>query len=335
MSPASRISKHAVAETMIEALLHDVAGLLDRSLVPAAWRNRGTRLIGHTYALLGGIMATILSLILAAVSAFALLTYGFFWYETANSPYRNRLRELSNGHPGRLMLRGILSSILSLLTVVFCFPLQFWRGLWQPPHAPNPERPPVFLVHGLYHNASAWVLYRWWLKRAGFNDVYAFSYNSLTEVFEQIHSRFDQWVEAILAERHPDQQAIMIGHSLGGLIIRAHVSTPDAARRVAAVVALGTPHGGSKLAVMGVGKLAQSLVYRGALSQRLEQLPPPEPVKRLAVYSPIDNMVLPPDALRSAQPGWELLETPPISHVSLLYHGPTARRVLAYVKGVP
>jgi triacylglycerol lipase len=277
-------------------------------------------------------MAIIIGLILAIMGAFALLTFGFFWYESANSPYRNRLQEMSKGHIGRLIFRGILSSLASQLMVVLCFSLQFWRGLWQPTQAPNQENPPIFLVHGLYHNASAWILYRWWLKRAGFNDIYAFSYNSLTNGFDQIHLHFGQWVEDIMTKRHSGQQALMIGHSLGGLIIRAHVSSPDAARRVAAVVTLGTPHQGSKLAALGISKLAWSLIYQGPLSRHLESLAPPQEVRRLAVVSPIDNMVLPQEALRSRQAGWEYLETPPISHVALLYHRSTARKVLEFLR---
>jgi triacylglycerol lipase len=277
-------------------------------------------------------MATIFGLILAAFVGFALLTYGFFWYETANSPYRQRLHELSQGHPGRMVLRGILSSLLSQLIVVLCFPLQWWQSLWQPQTDPDPERPPIFLVHGLYHNASAWVLYRWWLKGAGFSDIYAFSYNSLTQGFDQVQQRFDQWVQETMAERHAGQRAIMIGHSLGGLIIRAHLTNPDFARRVAAVVTLGTPHQGSKLAVLGISRLAWALIFLGPLSQHLENLPEAEGVQCLAVLSPVDNMVLPHEALRSAQPGWQYLETSPISHVSLLYHQPTARRVIEFLR---
>jgi triacylglycerol lipase len=277
-------------------------------------------------------MGIIIGIALAAFVGFALLTYGFFWYETVNSPYRQHLRELSQGHPGRMVLRGILSSLLSQLIVVLCFPLQWWRSLWQPQTDPDPERSPIFLVHGLYHNASAWVLYRWWLRSADFNDIYAFSYNSLTESFDQVQQRFDQWVEETMAERHSGQRAIMIGHSLGGLIIRAHLSNPDAAQRVAAVVSLGTPYQGSKLAALGISRLAWALIFRGPLSRQLEDLPEPEGVQRLAVLSPVDNMVLPHEALRSAQAGWQYLETSPISHVSLLYHGPTARRVIEFLR---
>jgi triacylglycerol lipase len=270
--------------------------------------------------------------VLALVCAIALLTHAFFWYEAANSPYRKRLQEISQGHVARILLRSILSSVVGQLMVLFFLPLQLWRALWHPSQAPNQNLQPVFIVHGLYHNASAWVLYRWWLKKAGYADIYCWYYSSFKGSFDQIVNNFNQWVQEIIAERHPGQQAIMIGHSLGGLIIRAHINNPEAARQVTAVVTLGTPHQGSKLAALGLGRLAQSLVYRGILSQRLEQTAPPKDVKRLAVVSPTDNMVLPPpDAWRSVQDGWEYLETPPLCHVALLYHWPTARKVLQYL----
>jgi triacylglycerol lipase len=279
-------------------------------------------------------MTTLLLIIFAIMLGFALLTYGFFWYETANGPHLSRLRELSRGRAGRWLLTGLATSFGSQWLVVGCYPLALWRGLWRPGTAARSAQPPVLLVHGLYHNASAWVFYRWWLQRAGFNNIYAMSYNSLRYSFDELAQRLDQWVAEVMAEHPPQQKAILIGHSLGGLLIRAHLSKPEAARRILAVATLGTPHRGSKLAALGIGKLARSLIYQGALSQRLEQMPPPLAVARLALTSPVDNLVLPQDALVTTQPGWIHGETPPISHVAMLFHWPTARRVLAFFQEV-
>lgn len=276
---------------------------------------------------------TLIGAILALVCTVTLLTYAFFWVEIAGSPYRMRLQEVSRSHVGRVLLGAILSSAVSMLVVVVCFPLQFWKTLWRPPQQPKRESPPVFLVHGLYHNASAWVLYRWWLKRAGFANVYCWSYNSFGPSFDQIVKGYHEWVQEIMDRHYPaGQQAMMIGHSLGGLIIRAFLAGSASAQQVPAIVTLGTPHQGSKLAALGFSRLARSLIYQGALVQDLEQSVLPEEVKRLAVLSPTDNMVLPPEALRSAQDGWQYLETSPISHVALLYHWPTAKKVLEYLE---
>lgn len=277
---------------------------------------------------------TLVAVVLILICTVTSLTYAFFWVEIAGSPYRMRLQEISRGRVGRLLLGAMLSSVLSLLMVVVCFPLQFWNGLWRPHQRTRGESAPVFLVHGLYHNASAWVLYRWWLKRAGFTNMYCWSYNSFGPSFDQIRKDFQVWVDTIMDEHHPRQKAIMMGHSLGGLIIRAYLGGSGAAHRVTAAVTLGTPHQGSKLAALGFSRLARSLVYQGALIQELEQDVLPEDVGRLAVLTSTDNMVLPPEALRSTQYGWQYWETSPISHVALLYHWPTAKKVTEYLKTI-
>ncbi|HAA03698.1 MAG TPA: hypothetical protein DCE18_10030 [Syntrophobacteraceae bacterium] len=273
----------------------------------------------------------LIAAILTLVCVVTLLTYAFFWYEIDSSPYRMRLQEISRGRVGRVVLLAMLGSAMSQLLLLVCFPLQFWKALWRPPQQPNPAQPPIFLVHGLYHNASAWVLYRWWLKRAGYANFYCWSYNSFGPSFDQIVKEFQQWVREIMDKHAPGQKPVMIGHSLGGLIIRAHLAQSTSPRQAAAVVTLGTPHQGSKLAALGIGRLARSLIYQGELIQKLEQDVVRDGVKRLAVLSPTDNMVLPPSALRSIQSGWEYLETPPISHVTLLYHWPTAKKVIQYL----
>jgi triacylglycerol lipase len=281
-----------------------------------------------------GCKMNLIAAIMVLVCTVSLLTYAFFWVEIAGSSYRMRLREISRDHVGRMLLGAILSSAASLLLVVICFPLQYWKGLWRPSPQPKREGLPVFLVHGLYHNASAWVLYRWWLKRAGYTNTYCWSYSSFGPSFEQIRKDFHEWVDEIMDQHHPGQQAIMMGHSLGGLIIRAYLADSDPAQRVTAAVTLGTPHQGSKLAALGFSRLARSLIYRGTLIQELEQGVLPEEVRRLAVLTPTDNMVIPPAALSSAQDGWQYLETSPISHVALLYHWPTAKKVLEYLKTI-
>jgi len=277
---------------------------------------------------------TLIAVILILICTVTSLTYAFFWVEIAGSPYRMRLQEISRGRVGRLLLGAMLSSVLSMLMVVVCFPLQFWKGLWHPYQRFRGESAPVFLVHGLYHNASAWILYRWWLKRAGFTNIYCWSYNSFGPSFDQIRKDYQVWVDTIMDEHHPGQKAIMMGHSLGGLIIRAYLGGSGAAHQVAAAVTLGTPHRGSKLAALGFSRLARSLIYQGVLVQELEHDVLPEDVERLAILTPTDNMVLPPEALRSTQDGWQYLETSPISHVALLYHWPTARKVIEYLKTI-
>ncbi len=280
---------------------------------------------------MGVIILIGLCLYLSISFGFALFTYAFFWYETFNSSHLEYLRQLSKGRVGRWVLRGIVTSFVSQNLTVLFFPLRFWTRLWDPKPDPSCPRPPVILIHGLYHNVSAWILYRRLLMGKGFRNTYAFGYSSLNTNFQELLEKLDQKIQT-LAERFPNQHMVLVGHSLGGLLARVYAEDPSNSKKIAAVVTLGAPHQGSKLAAFGAVKLARSLSYRGKLFEELESKGGLSDIPCLAIYSPIDNMVLPNESLHVAHSGWSHLESYPISHVSMLYHRRLAKLVLEYLQ---
>ncbi|MBW1782234.1 MAG: alpha/beta fold hydrolase [Deltaproteobacteria bacterium] len=280
-------------------------------------------------------MGFIIGLILITIFLFfPLVTYILFWYETANSAYGDELAEISGGRTFGWILKGILSSVLSSIISIGCYPLGLIRTLWRPGPRPSASTSPVILIHGLYHNASAWICYRWWLKRAGYDRVYAFNYNSLTRDFQEISGQLDQWIMEI-SHSFPGDEIIMVGHSLGGLLAKAYAGRKEASRgpAVKAIVTLGSPYGGSKLVVLGIGRLARSLAYEGPLIRELNNIHIPSGVVCTALRSPVDNMVLPAGSLKPPS-GWRDEWTGPICHVAMLYHGPTFKRVLNLMEPV-
>jgi len=195
----------------------------------------------------------------------------------------------------------------------------------------------VLLVHGLYHNASAWLPMRQRLRRRGFDRVYAYSYNSLRHDFDSLmrllHDRATE-----LRRRFPGEKIVLVGHSLGGLQVRAYASRPEAADELAAVVTLGAPHQGSKLAALGIGRLARQLIYRSALPEYLATRRKPETLPGLSLFTRADEYVLPRRGLRlppSAAQGWTEEETACVSHVSMLYSKTISRRVIDFLERLP
>jgi pimeloyl-ACP methyl ester carboxylesterase len=280
-------------------------------------------------------MLSVLLLFCAVILSFTLMSYMIFWYEVAHDV------ALEEGDPRRFavggswssLARGIFSGFLSLGLVVLLYPWGLWRALWKSSSAAACSLPPVILVHGLFHNPSAWIVYRWWLKRAGFANTYALSYNSWKHSFPEILKQLETLVKEV-RDLCPGAPVILIGHSLGGLLCRAYAEQADDQGRIGAVITLGAPHQGSKLTVFGLGALARSLAFRGSLILDIERKRKPLSIPCLAVYSPVDNMVLPREALRIPYSGWDYHETAPISHVSLLYHKPTAVFVISKIKAI-
>ena len=235
---------------------------------------------------------------------FPLMTYIIFWYDTGNSPYRDQLAGESGGRTTSWILKGLLSSILSHVIVITTCPLAFFKKLWQPDPGDTASSPPLILIHGLYHNASAWIFYRWWLKRAGYQRVYLFNYNSVKSTFWEISGQLDKWMKET-ARSFPGETVLMVGHSLGGLLAKSYAGKRETGQGpgVRALVTLGSPHKGSRMTVFGIGRLAKSLAFDSTLIRELEEIKIPSEVNCTAIYSPVDNMVLPAESLK-APPDW-------------------------------
>lgn len=258
--------------------------------------------------------------VLLLVSIWAsLVTYSFFWYENA---WRERFAQ-NLGKLKWMVLAGVLSSVASMSVLIVSYPLGLIRRLWEP-HEIDLDGPLIILAHGVYHNASAWILLKRRLRKAGFKNIFILSYGSFFTSFERTLERFEDFV-AMARSMVPNQPVYLIGHSLGGLLARVYAEKSHGAAVPAAVITLGSPHQGSKIAAFGIGKLASSLIYRGHLFAEIESGPARLPCDGIAVCSPVDNMVLPAEALRVPYPGWVYLETAPLSHTAMLYSRSTAK----------
>lgn len=198
---------------------------------------------------------------------------------------------------------------------------------------PRPGRPPVILIHGLYHNVTAWTLYRRWLAAAGFTRVHCHAYSSWNTDFERLVTGLDATVRALRAA-HPNEKPILMGHSLGGLVIRGWLANADHQDMVAGAVTLGTPHQGSRLAVLGAGRLARSLRFRGELIRTLETREAPARIPCVALYSTMDNMVIPQQGLHVTTPGWELRPSPAVCHIGMLWSRKTADMAVDAMRGM-
>lgn len=126
---------------------------------------------------------------------------------------------------------------------------------WQQPFAwrrqadtaePMPGRRAVVLVHGFICNRGFWLP---WLERLSARGVPYVTVN-LEPVFGPIDAYVPRIEAAVRrAEALTGEPPLLVGHSMGGLVIRAWMAaTPGAPDRVAHVVTIGSPHGGTWLA---------------------------------------------------------------------------------------
>lgn len=238
---------------------------------------------------------------------------------------------LGRACPGRAaacLALGAASAVIAQLVLFFTYPLgPLLAARWRAGR-PTPGRPAVVCLHGLYHNPAAFLAIRPALVRAGCARVVVPAYRSYGTDFETEAKRLAeavrQWIPA-------DAPLCFLGHSLGGLMARRLAAEPDLGRRTLAIVTLGTPHQGSALAVLALGRLGRSLRPGSPLLARLARLPDPPGARCTALCSPVDGLVAPDAGLDPGRPGWRVVLTPPASHVAMLYHPAVVAMAVAAV----
>ncbi len=178
------------------------------------------------------------------------------------------------------------------------------------------------------------------LRHAGY-DVRGFSYPSVHSGFEENAARLDRYLAGVGADT-----VHLVGHSLGGVLIRALFQYyPN--QRPGRVVTLGAPHNGSRVAErLARGALGRKLLGRG-VAQMLAGAPRTWklPGRELGVLSGCRAIGLGRVLARLPRPNdgvLTLTETGlagardqlvlPVSHTGMLFSRRVARQVCAFLE---
>jgi len=186
-------------------------------------------------------------------------------------------------------------------------------------------RPPILLVHGYCCSRASW----WWLRRRLRGAGWRVATINLEPVFTSIDNYVEplaRRVDEVLAETGSDQ-LIVIGHSMRGLVARAYLRRFGEAK-VARLVTLGTPHQGSRLAVIGFGDNARQMLPDSAWLQSLSGSPTRPDT--LVIYSGHDNFVTPQDNL--LLPGAHGVAIDGVGHLAMLLSPRVARILLLAIE---
>jgi pimeloyl-ACP methyl ester carboxylesterase len=212
----------------------------------------------------------------------------------------------------------------------------------QPPSAralfaadPLAARIPVVLVHGLVDNRSIFAVMRRSLRRRGFTQVCSWNYSPLSSDVARCAADLGTHIERVCEQTGHDRVHV-VGHSLGGLIARYHVQRQGGDRRIESLVTLGTPHHGSLLAHVVPAPLIRQLRPGSPVLQELAEPVTECRTRVTAVYSDLDQIVLPTSAGRCDHPGLGARNVlvRGVGHMSLPIHRGVVDEVAATLAGV-
>jgi pimeloyl-ACP methyl ester carboxylesterase len=177
-------------------------------------------------------------------------------------------------------------------------------------------RYPILLVHGYGATGSMWTPLRRALAEAGFGHIVSVNYNSFTTDPVAVSAELThQALRALAATGAP--RVHLIGHSLGGLIVRcALVASGALSSQTASAVTIASPHRGAYLARIAPGRCAR-IMHRGP-RWCLPKVDAPRPVRWLAYYSDRDRVV-PQESARLDDPRYDAanLLIPDCGHLTI------------------
>ncbi len=274
-------------------------------------------------------MTTAISLVLAVLAGLALtsvtFSYAFAWYEAANRD--PQLLEDRFSAPRLLFaLRLILTEALLLTLTLLLHPIGWYTR--RRARLPRTLDDPILLLHGLFQSRACWLWVRLLLRLRGFRNVYALSLpptrnvETLTEILDR----------KIIELRHKPgiEKVHLVGHSMGGMIARNYVQLRGGADKVASLVLLSSPNGGSRLAPFAVTKLGLNALPGSDFLQRLGSAEPPSGIPVTNIYCRHDNIIVPAEYGRLE---WATnIELQGIGHTSALFVPGSIRAIFAALR---
>jgi len=187
---------------------------------------------------------------------------------------------------------------------------------------------PIILLHGYFHNRSAFVVMKRSLRKFGFRSVDTMNYNvighDVQELAQQLAAHVDEVLECTEATH-----VHLIGHSLGGLVARYYIQRLGGHEKVHTCITLGTPHRGTHAAWVGRGKTARQLRPGSLLLRQLARSSRAMPVRFISIYSNLDSLVLPAVNAKITEPALRARNVlvKDLGHLSLLISRPIIRAI--------
>lgn len=154
---------------------------------------------------------------------------------------------------------------------------------------------PVLLVHGYLCNAGVWVNTRDRLQRQGVT-THAITLEPAIGSIRRYAKAIHEAVEELQAATGAPQVKVVC-HSMGGVAMRYYASVYNH-ERIASVFTIGSPHFGTSLSLLGIGKNVKQMAWGSYFMRRLREHPIDRDFqeKMVSLWTPHDTIVSPPES---------------------------------------
>lgn len=223
------------------------------------------------------------------------------------------------------IINYIVTFIKELFLAVFCLCIAPFT--LRDPY--RKEGVPIILVHGYFYNSAGFRWMRQCLRNNGYKNIFAINLGnpllSIEEYAKSLKDKLDQ-----VAEETGEKDFVLIGHSMGGLVCLTCLKNyfPDSGHKV---ITLGTPHFGTYLAYLGIGKCAKEMRYQSPFTQDLHRYLQGSKVHLNHIASKSDEFIFPFRA-EDVKPVERLIVYDRLGHLEMLFSEEVHRNILEILK---
>jgi alpha/beta hydrolase family protein len=154
---------------------------------------------------------------------------------------------------------------------------------------PGPGPRPIVVLHGYAMNRANFLPLARRLAAAGLGPITGFEYWTLGKTADAAR-QLALYVEELCAATGA-REVDLIGHSMGGVVSRYYVQLGGGDRRVRHLITIGSPHHGTDVSAVGIGRPAKELFFGSVLLQRLDAARPPAHTRITLIWSHSDALV--------------------------------------------
>lgn len=236
-------------------------------------------------------------------------------------------------------LRWLISTISAISYEIFIIALcalNYFRNLEkkdlkEPIQA---EKIPLLLIHGLYHNSSAWSYFKNELSKQSVGPIFTINlknpFGSIVEHAKKVQTKIEK-IKALTGRN----DIVLVGHSMGGLVACQYALELNVNKntQVKQIITLGSPLEGTYTAYLGIGKSCYEMRRNSPfINQLSKQIKQESNISFLHVASMKDAIILPnSSALLLSKTNGKRKKIFNLSHLSLLYSKKIVKEVfLAY-----
>jgi pimeloyl-ACP methyl ester carboxylesterase len=184
---------------------------------------------------------------------------------------------------------------------------------------------PIIVVHGYAMNRANFLPLARRLAAAGLGPVLGFEYWTLGKTASAAR-KLAAYVDEVRAATGAADVDV-IGHSMGGVVGRYFVQLGGGDGVVRNLVTIGSPHAGTDVSAIGIGRPTKELFFGSTLLERLRTAPLPRTTRMTVIWSRCDGLV--PGARQARLPGADELVFDDLGHLSMLFSRRVADEIIA------